>query len=478
MSTDNKIVKGSSSGRKKKLLIIIPIAIVLIGIIIFVAVKRMSKSDDKTKVYVASVSEAMGYGSVGAADRFTGVVDSQKAVVVKADSSKTIKTCFVNEGDQVTAGTQLFEYDTNEINNSIEETQLEIDKLNIEVTSAKQQITQLESEKAAAPSEEQLNYTMQIQSLTSDITSNQYDIKTKQTELDKLKASLNNAVVTSTVDGIIKSIGDVSQGDDDGTTGNSTETGYISILPLGNYQIKGIVGELGMGEISEGASVIITTRIDSSKTVKGTVSSIDYNNPISSSDSSMDSEDGEGTPGQSASKWYFYVTFENTENLVLGQHVFIEPDYGQDATKDGMWLSEFYLASNDDGSYYVWKEKDGKIVKQDVELGEYDSDTMTYEILKGLSESDYIAYPSSTIKEGQTTSHSIEDFNVDDIDDSDDSNIDNGDIDSSDMNGEDTEGLDENVDDISDEDVSDVAGDESASEETSAASDNTEEVTE
>lgn len=192
----------------------------------------------------------------------------------------------------------------------------------------------------------------------------------------------------------------------------------------------------------------------------------------------MDSEDGEGTPGQSASKWYFYVTFENTENLVLGQHVFIEPDYGQDATKDGMWLSEFYLASNDDGSYYVWKEKDGKIVKQDVELGEYDSDTMTYEILKGLSESDYIAYPSSTIKEGQTTSHSIEDFNVDDIDDSDDSNIDNGDIDSSDMNGEDTEGLDENVDDISDEDVSDVAGDESASEETSAASDNTEEVTE
>ena len=80
MSTDNKIVKGSSSGRKKKLLIIIPIAIVLIGIIIFVAVKRMSKSDDKTKVYVASVSEAMGYGSVGAADRFTGVVDSQKAV--------------------------------------------------------------------------------------------------------------------------------------------------------------------------------------------------------------------------------------------------------------------------------------------------------------------------------------------------------------------------------------------------------------
>lgn len=432
MNTGNKIVKGSSFERRKKLYIIVPIVIVLIGIIIFVAIKNFPKNDDKTKVYVASLSEVMGYGSVGVSERFTGVVESQKAVVINADTSKTIKTCFVKEGDQITAGTQLFEYDTDEINNSIEETQLEIDKLNIEITSARQQITQLETEKAAAPSEEQLNYTMQIQSLTSDITSNQYDVKTKQTELDKLKASLSNSIVSSSVDGIIKSIGDVNSGDDMDITGSSsTESGYISILPLGNYQIKGIVGEMGMSELSEGTAVIVTPRTDSSKTVKGTVSSIDYNNPVSNNTSDYDF-DSEGSSGETASKWYFYVTFENTENLILGQHVFIEPDYGQDEVKEGMWLSEFYLTSDDDGSYYVWKEKDGKITKQYVELGEYDNDMMSYQILKGLSESDYIAYPSNTIKEGQITSHSIEDFNYEDID-LDDSDLDDIEMDDSDF---------------------------------------------
>lgn len=425
--SDELIVKETSLfKRKKKLIIIIAVLAIIAVIGIFFAVKHFSKDSDKGKVYVESVAEITGYGSLGVADRFNGVVESQKAVNVNADNSKTIKTCFVNVGDQVTAGTQLFEYDTDEINQSIDEHKLEIDKLNIQINSAKQQITQLESEKASAPADEQLNYTMEIQSLNSEIASNQYDANSKQAELDKLQASLANAVVTSTVDGIIKSIGDSAGSGSDYDSeysGGSNESAYISILPIGDYQIKGVLTELNMDSIQQGAEVIISSRVDSSKKVKGTVSSIDFNNPVSDSgtDSGViyDSDNEGSSSGESASKWNFYVTFENTENLVLGQHVFVEPDYGQTTDKKGLWLPEFYLDKNKDDSYFVWKESKGKLIKQKLELGEYDSDTMEYEILKGLTADDYIAFPSDELATGKAVTHSIEEAEpIDSIDDS------------------------------------------------------------
>lgn len=439
--SDDKIVKETSLfKRKKKLIIITAVLIVIAVVCIFFIVRHFQNKNDENKAYVTSVAELTGHGSLGVAGRFTGVVESQKAITVNADSGRTIKTCFVNVGDQVTKGAQLFEYDTNEINLSIEEHQLEIDKLNIEINSAKQQISQLESEKASAPSDEQLSYTMQIQSLNTDIASNQYDVNSKQSELDKLKASLANAIVTSTADGIIKSIGEgSSSGEGYDMEGSANETPYISILPLGDYQIKGILNELNMGDMAQGSNVIIRSRVDSSKSVKGTVSKIDFNNPISSSGSSdidMDMEGG-SSAGESASKWYFYVTFENTENLILGQHVFIEPDYGQSEEKDGLWISELFLGKNDDGSYFAWKEKNGKLIKQNLELGEYNSENMEYEVIKGLTTEDYIAFPSDEHFEGQPVTHSEEaigdigdfdqDIDIDDIDgDIDLDNIDDG----------------------------------------------------
>ncbi|MDE5781904.1 MAG: efflux RND transporter periplasmic adaptor subunit [Lachnospiraceae bacterium] len=459
--SDDKIVKETSLFKRKRKLIIITAVLILIAVVcIFFIVRHFQNKNDENKAYVTSVAELTGYGSLGVAGRFTGVVESQKAITVNADSSKTIKTCFVNVGDQVTAGTQLFEYDTNEINLSIEEHQLEIDKLNIEINSARQQISQLESEKASAPADEQLSYTMQIQSLNTDIASNQYDVNSKQAELEKLKASLSNAIVTSTADGIIKSIGSESSSFGEGSDmeGSANETPYISILPLGDYQIKGILTELNMGDMAQGSNVIIRSRVDSSKSVKGTVSKIDFNNPISSSSSSdidMGMEGGSSS-GEPASKWYFYVTFENTENLILGQHVFIEPDYGQSESKEGLWISELFLGKNDDGSYFAWKEKKGKLVKQNLELGEYNSENMEYQILKGLTTDDYIAFPSDELFEGQSVTHSEDAIgNIGNLDQDIDMDNFDGDIDFDNVDGDGDVDLD-NVDDDGDIDSDNV----------------------
>ncbi len=59
---------------------------------------------------------------------------------------------------------------------------------------------------------------------------------------------------------------------------------------------------------------------------------------------------------------------------------------------------------------YVWAANDkNKLEKRQVELGEYDEMTGEYEILSGLTEDDYIAFPMEGLYEGITTVTNIED---------------------------------------------------------------------
>ena len=45
----------------------------------------------------------------------------------------------------------------------------------------------------------------------------------------------------------------------------------------------------------------------------------------------------------SSSTYPFYVNLDSSDGLMLGQHVYIEPDEGQDEQKAGLWLSEVYI---------------------------------------------------------------------------------------------------------------------------------------
>lgn len=99
---------------------------------------------------------------------------------------------------------------------------------------------------------------------------------------------------------------------------------------------------------------------------------------------------------------------------MLGQHVYVEADYGQGDVKEGLWLDEYYIMQEDDGAY-VWAENaKGYIEKRKIELGEYDENMMRYQILSGLTEDDYIAYPEDRVKEGMKVTHNYEDVMIDD----------------------------------------------------------------
>ena len=56
-----------------------------------------------------------------------------------------------------------------------------------------------------------------------------------------------------------------------------------------------------------------------------------------------------------SSNYPFYVQLDGTNGLMLGQHVYVEPDVGQQEVKTGIWLSDSFI--NDvDSNPYVWAD--------------------------------------------------------------------------------------------------------------------------
>ena len=144
--------------------------------------------------------------------------------------------------------------------------------------------------------------------------------------------------------------------------------------------------------------------MDNSQTWKGTISSIKTDTTADdTSDSSSDNSDGytddESSTGETASKYNFYVKLDNDKDLMMGQHVLIEQDNGQDEQKEGMWLPSAYIKKNNN-KYYVWLDSHNKLKLHEIQVGEYDENLDEYEVKSGLKTSDYIACDDSTLKEG------------------------------------------------------------------------------
>ena len=76
------------------------------------------------KVYVQNVGEITGMGAIGVQDAFPGIVVSESVTEIQRDSERTVSMLHVAEGDDVNQGDVLFEYDS-------EELQLTLDKQNV-----------------------------------------------------------------------------------------------------------------------------------------------------------------------------------------------------------------------------------------------------------------------------------------------------------------------------------------------------------
>ena len=360
--------------------------------------------DESEDVYVDSVGELAGMnGFAGVQNRFAGMVEPQATLKVNPEQGRTVKTTLVEEGQSVQEGDPLFVYDTEEIQFTLEQAQLEIEQLDNSISTYYSEIAALEEEKKSASEDKQLQYTIEIQNRLASIKQAEYDKKVKQTEMDKQKNQMENDTVYSTMTGVVQSI-DETVLDGDTTDMYGQEKTYITLMASGEYRIKAKINEQNVHQITPGSAVLVRSRVFEDQTWTGVISEIDTSQTednVNGMYYGMSNTDA----SQTSSSYAFYIVLDSYDGLILGQHVYVEL-LSESAGEDLLAIPSAYLMQEGD-QWYVWADRDGKLEKRAVTLGTYYEVEDTYEILSGLTPEDYIASPREGLSEGQTTTRNM-----------------------------------------------------------------------
>lgn len=355
---------------------------------------------DGNAVYVQSVKTLSGLGGIAPGDRFPGMVVSENITEIQKDNEKTVDEVLVKEGEDVVEGQPLFSYDMDQLQLSLDKQRLQLEQLKATIENYKQQIETLKKDEAKATGTSKLQYTVQIQSMEVDLKEAELNLKAKETEVARSESIMQNTTVVSPVTGRITGI------NDGGYDNYGNPLPYMTIQQAGSYRIKGTLGELQRGGIMEGSRMRIVSRTDSSLYWLGTVSLVDYESPSQGSENDMYFGNSV-EPMSGSSKYPFYVELDSSEGLILGQHVYLELDTGDEEVASGPSISNAFICYEEDGSTYVWAENGGKLEKRGVVVGEANYMLGTVEILEGLTEEDYIAFPDMELcVEGAPTTHS------------------------------------------------------------------------
>lgn len=374
------------------------------------------------KVYVQKVATLNTVDGANLfAHNFAGVIVAQKTVDVKYDTQKTVSEILVKEGDTVKKGDRLLNYDVEQIQIQIDTAKLEIERYQTDIETAKNEIEQYEREKQTATGDAALACTQNILQKKSQIARTEYDIKTKNVELTKLEKSLDNAFVTAPIDGTVKDLKTPGESDSSSQQmmyydGYGMDSGagdvIMKIAAAGDYRVKGTFNEQNSAQIYPGAKVFLRSRTDDSVMLRGEVSEIDTN-PQTDNQNMYYGMSDEMT---SSSKYAFYVEPESLEGFMLGQHILIETDNGQEDAdkKEGLWLYSSFVLWDGDRNYVWAKNGRDQIEKRFVEVGEISDESGDCQILSGLTIEDYIAYPSDYIEEGLKTTTNQSDKDIPD----------------------------------------------------------------
>ena len=346
-------------------LILLVIAALGVGAYFYLG-RNAAKSDEVAYVTpVRMINIASGSSSN---NRFSGVVESQQTVAFKKDGNREIEEIYVVEGQEVEEGTALFRYEVRSAENNIAQANLDIEEKNQELAIYRQSAT------------------TQSQILARQI---EIEIRKIQNDIAGYQQEIDNAQVLSTLKGVVKQV----NGDPD----DPNTTPIVEVMEVGDYRVKSSIDEQAIWSINVGDPITVRSRVDEQQTWSGTISKIE-NEPNSDQQNDYYFNGG---GSEKASTYPFYVSLDSIEGLILGQHVFVELAQGNPGLT-GIWIMPDMIVQDSDRNY-VWVSENGKLKKRDVELGDINEEYYAVEIKSGLENSDAIAWPDDTLKEGMTT---------------------------------------------------------------------------
>lgn len=287
----------------------------------------------------------------------------------------------VEEGEQVTAGTSLFEYEATDIERLQEQLTRKIEIAEAERSKIVKDIVALGSYRSTT-STSQTPEAKEAQEANQRIISSQIrelelrdellelDIEDYENQLDRLETEADSLVVQSSVNGIVKSI----------NPSNPSE--MITILEF-PYVVQGVLSEKEQKDITVGQKVYVTNE---GVQLEGTISDVSQF-PIE-------------TPNlkQKISYFPFSATVtKEAELLPFGHHLGI--DIVQEESEDTLLIQtkSVFRSGKDKGKLYI--EKNGKVKKINVQLGIQNGSKI--EVVEGLKGKELlILKPSIDMKSG------------------------------------------------------------------------------
>lgn len=379
-----------SKGKKNALIVLF---ILIVGIAVFLLWKNKSSNKNENVAFVSSVEEITG-GGLLLSDRFSGVVEAQKAIDINKIADKKVAELFVKAGDQVKAKSQLFRYDVSEAQKEIDTINLDIEEQNAIIAAKEKEIADLQSQLENASENNRLDIQTSISEAQNAVRQAQYEIQYKQISIADKQKEIDNAIVLAPAAGTIKAI------NENQTSENGQTLPYIQISQSGDFVVRGKVDESSIQSMKVGQKMLVRSRKDETKTWTGKISEIKLE-PDNSQNRDMPI--GQNASGESQSKYPFYVALDSSKGLMLGQHVFIEIASESTVVKDGIWLDASYIVMEEEKAYIWMADANNRLKKQAVELGQFDEAMNLYEIKSGLEKTSLIAWPMENYKEGMAT---------------------------------------------------------------------------
>ncbi|HII4439913.1 efflux RND transporter periplasmic adaptor subunit [Clostridium perfringens] len=371
---------------KKKYIIAIVTVVILAGV--GVGSYFLKQSMNKESV------ETMEIYTVPSTDKVfvNGKIEPEKVENIFLDATKgTVDKVEVENGDVVEKGDTLFTYKNDQVQSQVEQLELQLnsaksqkEEINKQNAEAKKQLEDLKK----AGLENQMPQGGQMpnlgQNAGGELSTGNVDEQIKLLE-KQIKALKDKEYykVTAPIGGKVI----LAE-----SSGNPTQP-YITV-ESGDYYISGSVNEKDQPKIREGQEVQITI-LSTNKNINGKISSVG-NTPIDNGASLSAQTGAQGGAGGNMSYYEVKITPDSQEDLTNGFHV----QASVNLDKKPIEIPKEAILSVDNEEF-VFKNVDGKLVKQVITYSPKEGSEDEVIVSSGLNEEDKIvSNPTPNMKEG------------------------------------------------------------------------------
>lgn len=436
--------------KKKKIIISLVVTVVIIGLVtgILLAVKKKTKNKKTVEVYpVSELSE--NSSNFGSWKTMSGRVIIKNEQKIYLNAQQQVAEVLVKEGDTVKAGDVLMRYDTTSQNLQLESMAADVEIARVAVIVAERDLEKLKNttpvEPTEAPTEaptteppttepptteppvtedpdatptdgeqnnkpqetsaptptpvptpapepapepepvppEDMEQTYTKEELEKAIKDKENEIKSLRTayQLEQIKyeiASYQNANgdVLANFDGVVKTLAD----QEESILNNEP---FMVIGTNDGYTVQSDIGEFSLMTVGVGNTVTMQN-YENGMTYTGTITEIS-NIP----------SDNNYYYGTAETYYPITIAVDNPEGLTQDSWLEVSLDGSATDADAGVLCLQTAFVMSENGNSYVMKQVDGKLEKCYVKTGKNYWGSYV-EILSGLSEDDYVAFPYLT----------------------------------------------------------------------------------